>query len=49
MTTGNLAAGGYEPQGIRVGVVRGISYGLFGPPGEFIPQVSNPAPLRGAP
>ncbi|WP_344617257.1 hypothetical protein, partial [Dactylosporangium salmoneum] len=22
----------------RVGVVRGISYGLFGPPGEFVPQ-----------
>jgi hypothetical protein len=27
-----------EPQGIRLGVVRGISYGLFGPPGEFGPQ-----------
>ena len=25
-------------QGIRLGVVRGISYGLFGPPGEFVPQ-----------
>ena len=23
---------------IRLGVVRGISYGLFGPPGEFVPQ-----------
>jgi hypothetical protein len=29
---------GSEPQGIRLGVVRGISYGLFGPPGEFGPQ-----------
>jgi hypothetical protein len=27
-----------EPGGIRLGVVRGISYGLFGPPGEFVPQ-----------
>jgi hypothetical protein len=27
-----------EPRGIRLGVVRGISYGLFGPPGEFVPQ-----------
>ncbi|MBP2703032.1 hypothetical protein JOL79_04355 [Microbispora sp. RL4-1S] len=24
--------------GIRLGVVRGISYGLFGKPGEFVPQ-----------
>src|SRR5207248_3313429 len=24
-----------EPRGIRLGVVRGISYGLFGPPGEL--------------
>ena len=31
------AATTYEPAGFRVGVVRGISYGLFGPPGEFIP------------
>ena len=23
----------FEPDGIRLGVVRGISYGLFGPPG----------------
>jgi hypothetical protein len=29
-----------EPAGIRVGVVRGISYGLFGPPGEFVPQAA---------
>ena len=28
----------FEPRGIRLGVVRGISYGLFGPPGEFVPQ-----------
>ena len=28
----------FEPGGIRLGVVRGISYGLFGPPGEFVPQ-----------
>ena len=28
----------FEPEGIRLGVVRGISYGLFGPPGEFVPQ-----------
>ncbi len=38
MTTGTPAAISYEPPGIRVGVVRGISYGLFGPPGEFVPQ-----------
>ena len=25
----------FDPPGIRLGVVRGISYGLFGPPGEF--------------
>lgn len=24
---------------IRLGIVRGISYGVFGPPGEFMPQV----------
>ena len=23
---------------IRLGIVRGISYGVFGPPGEFMPQ-----------
>jgi hypothetical protein len=27
--------GSFEPAGIRVGVVRGVSYGLFGEPGEF--------------
>ncbi len=26
------------PAGIRLGIVRGISYGLFGPPDEFLPQ-----------
>src|SRR5262245_1551025 len=31
----------YEPDGMRVGVVRGISYGLFGPPGEFVPAASS--------
>src|SRR6266566_4645070 len=28
----------FDPPGIRPGVVRGISYGLFGKPGEFVPQ-----------
>ena len=28
----------FDPPGIRLGVVRGISYGLFGAPGEFVPQ-----------
>ena len=28
----------FGSQDIRLGVVRGISYGLFGPPGEFVPQ-----------
>lgn len=27
-----------EPRDIRLGVVRGISYGLFGPPDVFVPQ-----------
>ncbi|MFI7031705.1 hypothetical protein ACIBK1_23610 [Microbispora rosea] len=31
----------YEPRGIRLGVVRGVSYGLFGPPGTFIPQARS--------
>jgi hypothetical protein len=35
MTTETSA---FAPPGIEVGVVRGISYGLFGPPGEFVPQ-----------
>ena len=25
--------------GIKLGIVRGISYGVFGPPGTFMPQV----------
>jgi hypothetical protein len=33
--------GGFEPDGIRLGVVRGISYGLFGEPGEFVPQARS--------
>ncbi|HEY1639524.1 MAG TPA: hypothetical protein VGG35_02450 [Streptosporangiaceae bacterium] len=33
--TGQLARPGSDPPGIRLGVVRGISYGLFGSPGEF--------------
>ena len=28
----------FDPPGIRLGVVRGISYGLFGKPGEFVPH-----------
>ena len=36
--TFSLEAQSSEPGGIRLGVVRGISYGLFGPPGEFVPQ-----------
>ena len=28
----------FEPAGVRLGVVRGISYGLFGAPGEFVGQ-----------
>ena len=28
----------FEPTGVRLGVVRGISYGLFGAPGEFVAQ-----------
>ena len=31
-------AAAFDPSGIRLGVVRGISYGLFGKPGEFVPQ-----------
>jgi hypothetical protein len=27
------------PPGVRLGVVRSISYGLFGKPGEFVPQL----------
>lgn len=31
-------AGSVELAGVRLGVVRGISYGLFGKPDEFVPQ-----------
>jgi hypothetical protein len=27
------------PEGIRLGIVRGISYGLFGKPDTFMPQL----------
>ena len=27
------------PEGIRLGIVRGVSYGLFGKPDQFLPQV----------
>jgi hypothetical protein len=37
-TFASVSLGSCEPQDIRLGVVRGISYGLFGPPGEFGPQ-----------
>ncbi|HEY8283646.1 MAG TPA: hypothetical protein VIJ28_04605, partial [Chloroflexota bacterium] len=29
----------FTPPGIRLGIVRGISYGLFGPPDEFMSQL----------
>ncbi|GIH60442.1 hypothetical protein [Microbispora siamensis] len=35
------ATDAYEPPGIRLGVVRGVSYGLFGPPGTFVPQARS--------
>lgn len=28
-----------DPDNIKLGIVRGISYGVFGPPGEFMPQL----------
>ena len=28
----------FEPAGIRLGIARGITFGLFGPPHEFVPQ-----------
>jgi hypothetical protein len=37
-TFASVSLGSFEPQDIRLGVVRGISYGLFGSPGEFGPQ-----------
>jgi hypothetical protein len=38
VTNGITMTSAFEPPGIRLGVVRGISYGLFGEPGEFVPQ-----------
>jgi hypothetical protein len=38
MTGDSTVTSPFEPAGVRLGVVRGISYGLFGPPGEFVPQ-----------
>ena len=38
MTSDITMTSAFDPPGIRLGVVRGISYGLFGPPGEFVPQ-----------
>ncbi|TQS30551.1 hypothetical protein [Microbispora sp. KK1-11] len=35
------ATDAYEPPGIRLGIVRGVSYGLFGPPGTFVPQARS--------
>ena len=29
------------PDSIKLGIVRGISYGVFGPPGEFMPQLRS--------
>ena len=34
----------FDPPGIRLGVVRGISYGLFGPAGEFGAQARDAVP-----
>ncbi len=31
----------HEPKGIRLGIARGITYGLFGPPQEFMPQLRS--------
>jgi hypothetical protein len=38
VTTDMTMSSAFDPPGIRLGVVRGISYGLFGKPGEFVPQ-----------
>jgi hypothetical protein len=38
MASGMTVTGVLESPGIRLGVVRGISYGLFSEPGEFVPQ-----------
>ena len=34
-----MATGDMVPEGIRLGIVRGISYGLFGKPDTFVPQL----------
>jgi hypothetical protein len=39
MDTGSVIVSTTQPDGYRVGVVRGISYGLFAPPDEFVPAV----------
>ena len=40
----------FEPAGFRLGIARGITYGVFGPPHEFVPQArvlgAAPATLR---
>ena len=41
MTGDSTVTSPFEPDGIRLGVVRGISYGLFSPPGEFVPQARS--------
>lgn len=38
VTTGITMTSTFDPPGIRLGVVRGISYGLFGAPDEFMPE-----------
>jgi len=38
VTTDIAVTSAFDPPGIRLGIVRGISYGLFGKPGEFVPQ-----------
>ncbi|MET8146153.1 hypothetical protein ABZU32_38100 [Sphaerisporangium sp. NPDC005288] len=38
MSETSPATSAYDPHGIRLGVVRGIGYGLFGPPDAFVPQ-----------
>ena len=45
MTGKHTMTSTFDPPGIRLGVVRGISYGLFGEPGEF----GTAGPVRWAP
>ncbi|WP_405086627.1 hypothetical protein [Microbispora sp. NBC_01389] len=35
------ATDAFDPPGIRLGIVRSVSYGLFGPPGTFVPQARS--------